>query len=189
MLAALIVSLSLIVLLTGWAEAASAKTFRVNNRRDKVDANIGDGRCDADLDKKGKQCTLRAASQEADFDQDTVDTIRVPKNVYKLTIPADSCGDDTSCGDIDLDGKVNLIGAGPFKAIVDAQEGKGPGHRDEQQLRVQAAAQALPRLRGVLPPLRHRGQGRPPDRGGIGLGRRRHAPVRNPGRQARGSVA
>ena len=53
-LAALVASLSVLLLLSALAQAASAKTFRVNNRRDKVDANPGDGRCDADADKKGK---------------------------------------------------------------------------------------------------------------------------------------
>jgi len=117
------------MLLTGWVEIASAKTFKVNNRRDKVDAVPGDGRCDADPDKSGKQCTLRAASQEANSDKDSVDTIKVPKGRYKLTISSDSpsCGDDDSCGDIDLDGKVSLIGAGPFKAVIDARKAKDRG--------------------------------------------------------------
>ena len=54
-LAAVILVLSLGVLLTASAEVASAKIFKVNSRRDKVDANIGDGRCDADLNKKGRR--------------------------------------------------------------------------------------------------------------------------------------
>ena len=136
--AAVVVALSLGMLLTGWVEIASAKTFRVNSRRDKVDADPGDGRCDANLDRKGKQCTLRAASQEAAFDEDTYDLIRVPKGVYKLTISSDSnpdpyCPDDSCRGDIDLRGKTSIVGAGPFRAIVDAK--KAPTSRSARTRR------------------------------------------------------
>lgn len=142
-LAAVILVLCLGLVLTAWAETASAQTFRVNNRRDKQDANVGDGRCDADLNKKGKQCTLRAASQEANSDKDTIDTIKVPKGLYKLTIPSDSCGDDDSCGDIDLDGKVSLVGAGPFKTIIDPRKAKDRG------------LELHPNTFGCKPPPRH----------------------------------
>jgi CSLREA domain-containing protein len=45
--------------------AGASTTFIVTETGDAGDADITDGRCDVDLDTTGKQCTLRAAIEEA----------------------------------------------------------------------------------------------------------------------------
>ena len=52
------------LLLVSWFGSAAAATFTVNRTGDAADKRLGDGACDASRDK-GKQCTLRAAIQEA----------------------------------------------------------------------------------------------------------------------------
>ena len=52
------------VLLALWPDPADAATFAVNRTGDGKDRNIGDSVCDTAL-RRGKQCSLRAAIQEA----------------------------------------------------------------------------------------------------------------------------
>lgn len=52
------------VLLALWSGPAEAATFTVNRTDDADDRNINDSNCDTSR-KRGKQCTLRAAIQEA----------------------------------------------------------------------------------------------------------------------------
>ena len=124
--ALLVVCACLVGSLAGGVDVAAATTFDVNDTSDIVDANVGDGVCDADLVTDGDQCTFRAATQEANFDTDSTDTINVPEGTYALTIPApppafeESLEEDEAHGDLDLKGQVNVIGAGTGKTIIDA---------------------------------------------------------------------
>ena len=58
--------------------AASAKTFTVNDTGDAGDANLGDGICAT----ASAVCTLRAATDQADANPATNDTIKFSKNVF-----------------------------------------------------------------------------------------------------------
>ena len=106
----------------------------VNDQRDRVDADLGDLRCDVDLGVPADECTLRAAIQEANA-LDGRDTIAVPAGVFVLSLgagggepvdpPDDRAGLDCDRrrrrqeGDLDITCPVTIIGAGPGETIVD----------------------------------------------------------------------
>jgi CSLREA domain-containing protein len=52
--------------------------FTVNSPADLPDANLADGRCDADLSIAGDQCTLRAAIQQGNGLFGTQTSITLP---------------------------------------------------------------------------------------------------------------
>lgn len=80
--------------------AARAASFRVDLLSDAVDANPGDGFCDADLGAEGAQCTLRAAIQEANAaGGDT--RIRLGPGIHTLSI-AGTGEDLAASGDLDI---------------------------------------------------------------------------------------
>lgn len=56
---------TLVALLPIFSHPVNAATFTVNLTSDAGDENPGDGACDADSESTGRQCTLRAALQEA----------------------------------------------------------------------------------------------------------------------------
>ena len=60
-----------------WTSPAHATTFTVNSTGDGADAEIANSICDSDAGTPGDQCTLRAAIQEANTNNDepTVDLI------------------------------------------------------------------------------------------------------------------
>jgi len=95
------------------ATSAQAETFRVDSTADAVDAVPGDGVC-ATADEA---CTLRAAVQEANA-LPGADRIRVPAGEYLLTRGGAS-EDDAVTGDLDLRGRLRVVGAGVGATIVD----------------------------------------------------------------------
>lgn len=96
-----------------FATSAGAATFRVNSTADSVDATPGDGTCATSVGS----CTLRAAIQEANALAGG-DRIRVPAGVYELT-RAGAGEDDAATGDLDVRGRLRVIGAGADSTIVD----------------------------------------------------------------------
>lgn len=93
---------------------AGAATFRVNDASDAVDAAPGDGACAT----AGATCTLRAAVQEANALAGE-DRIRVPEGTYALSI-AGAFENAGATGDLDVTGRLRIVGAGPDATIVDA---------------------------------------------------------------------
>jgi CSLREA domain-containing protein len=101
--------------------AAHAAGFAVTSPADAVDANVGDGRCVSTAEGGG--CTLRAAIQEANA-ATGASTVSVPAGRYRLTIPpipeAGSLLDmDAGNGDLDLNGTIDIQGAGAGRTIID----------------------------------------------------------------------
>lgn len=96
------------------ATVASAATFRVNDTADAVDATPGDGVCAT----AGGACTLRAAVQEANA-LAGADRIRVPAGTYVLSI-AGAVENDAATGDLDMTGRLRIVGDGPDATVVDA---------------------------------------------------------------------
>ena len=96
------------------ATVASAATFRVDDASDVVDLTPGDGVCAT----AGSVCTLRAAVQEANA-LPGEDRIRVPEGTYDLSI-AGAFEDAAATGDLDVTGRLRIVGAGPDVTIVDA---------------------------------------------------------------------
>jgi CSLREA domain-containing protein len=92
-----------------------AALFRVNSVADDVDAAPGDGACAT----AGGACTLRAAVQEANALAGP-DRIRVPAGTYPLTRTAVAAEDGAVTGDLDLRGRLRVIGAGENATIIDA---------------------------------------------------------------------
>src|SRR5512137_2725596 len=60
-------------------------TFTVNSNADIPDASPGDGVCEATAGMGN--CTLRAATMEANANSNPSITIRVPAGLYRLAIP------------------------------------------------------------------------------------------------------
>jgi CSLREA domain-containing protein len=104
-----------IAVLLALAAPAAARTLHVDSQADEVDLSPGDGTC---LAASG-HCSLRAAVQEANA-LPGLDTIRVPEGTYLLTRTGDD-EDDAATGDLDLRGRVRVIGAGAGATIVDGK--------------------------------------------------------------------
>lgn len=100
-----------------WAVPPPPVTFNVNDNRDTVDLNPGNGSC---LTVNGT-CTLRAAVMEANHYIVAVQ-INLPAGVYTLGAPSGSDGDDT--GDLNIVSVLNsplvsIVGAGAATTIID----------------------------------------------------------------------
>ena len=94
-------------------------TYTVSLTTDAVDANVGDGVCDAFLDRAGQQCTLRAAIQEANATEKW-GAIVLPAGTFRLTV-AGSHEDAAASGDLDINGpNLTISGAGPAQTVIDA---------------------------------------------------------------------
>ena len=108
--------LALIAFPLDLAYTAQSSTFTATSVLDNVDANPGDGEC-ADV---GGNCTLRAAVMEANAIAGP-DTIILLEDTYHLTLAGDD-EDDAATGDLDLQGGLTIIGAGPETTIIDAEQ-------------------------------------------------------------------
>lgn len=97
------------------ADAAPAnsigKTFVVNTTADAVDANIGDGKCQA----ASKKCTLRAAIQESNT-LFGFNTILLPAGTYTIPITGP---DNASTGDFGISDDLIIRGEGIGKTVLD----------------------------------------------------------------------
>jgi hypothetical protein len=96
-------------LLAGLPASASAATFTVNDVGDQSDNDLNDGICDRDPGTSGKQCTLRAAVEQANFAAGSRDTITFgsaltgntifPSSEFDVDTPmvidGGDCGDET----------------------------------------------------------------------------------------------
>src|SRR5687768_14052285 len=90
-----------------------AASFTVNDTRDRVDSNPGNGVCRTGAGT----CTLRAAIQEANA-RSGADTITVPAGTYMLTrAPLNENGITT--GDLDITAPLTIIGVGAGLTIID----------------------------------------------------------------------
>lgn len=103
---------SAILAVYGSAQAFAA-TFTVNSTADAVDSAPGNAVCS---DSAGR-CTLRAAVMEANA-LPGAHTISVPAGVYQLSIPG-QYETGAATGDLNIAGKVSIIGAGAASTIVD----------------------------------------------------------------------
>src|SRR2546425_997375 len=99
-----------------------ADTFTVNTPVDRSDADASDGVCDVDPATPGGQCTLRAAVQQANAIAGP-STIEVPAGIYKLTIHGAN-EDGATTGDLDINGRLTIEGAGAKSTIIDAKPAK-----------------------------------------------------------------
>ena len=94
-------------------QPAKAQIFNVNSTSDEIDAIFGDGRCES----MKKNCTLRAAIQEANANPG-VDTIILPKGIYNLTIPGTD-EEKSALGDLDITDHLILRGESSSQTVID----------------------------------------------------------------------
>jgi hypothetical protein len=105
-------------------------TFVVNDTADLVDMNLADETCEAapPTPSETKRCTLRAAIQQANARGGNAYTILLPPGTYTLALrnpPSAKPGTDPPeensalTGDLDITGRVTIVGAGPNQTIVD----------------------------------------------------------------------
>ncbi|MCL4190247.1 MAG: PKD domain-containing protein [Thermoguttaceae bacterium] len=94
--------------------AALVRDFFVNSTEDTPDANLGDG---LPLDANGKT-SLRAAVMEANFMVADTVNIHLPAGTYLLTRPG--LDDVARTGDLDVSGRLNVIGSSSARTIIDA---------------------------------------------------------------------
>lgn len=136
------------------APAHAGGTFTVNTTADQLDANPGDGICE--MAAGSGACSLRAAVIEANT-LAGVSAINLPAGVYNLTIPSPAEEQDPSAGDLDLSGKLTLIGAGAGQTIVDS---KNSGDRVFQVLdQASILISGITIRNGAPPPTTLRGGG------------------------------
>src|SRR5579871_786959 len=119
----------LVLLLSALAMCVTAQPFVVNSTRDKADQSPGDGVCyTGSLNPDGsKECTLRAAIQEANASS-VARVITLPAGTYDLTLPsACSYQITTNTGFVNLTvislcflGQITIQGAGAASTIIDA---------------------------------------------------------------------
>lgn len=113
----------MVLLPTRTASAAAVTTWRVNALNDAVDTKVGDGFCRTSVGT----CTLRAAVQEASR-SDGADVIVLPAGRIELSItntwplPSQTVDLETSPdrGDLDVSGRLSVIGAGANRTTIDA---------------------------------------------------------------------
>ena len=91
--------------------------FTVTQNSDAVDANPGDGKCDADSAKAGDQCTLRAAIMESNEIQGN-NIVLLPSGTFTLTLGGNE-EESTRTGDLDILENLNLKGSGSDKTKID----------------------------------------------------------------------
>lgn len=109
--------LALLVTIVVLVPEAHAETFDVNNTADVGDVAPGDGNCDSDAITPGRQCTLRAAIEEANALAGPDQIHLAAPGPYKLT-----AGVLTVTSEITLKGNGEAISAGGLSRIflVDA---------------------------------------------------------------------
>ncbi len=127
------------------AEAAAA-TFAVNDFSDEVDADIGDGRCDINVDLVTEECTLRAAIQEANASP-AEDLIQF---ALSGTVILTRSGTDDTAQDGDLDVTAPLVieglaASGGSATIIDG--GGAAGTLQDRIFHVIGGALTLRKLR------------------------------------------
>ena len=98
------------------AEATAGITFTINTNTDLSDASPGNGVCEATAGQGN--CTLRAASMEANANSNPNITIMIPAGVYRITIPPNNPEDD-SHGSIKIHRSLTIIGAGSGQTTID----------------------------------------------------------------------
>src|ERR687895_891342 len=98
----------LVLSLAAPAPADAALPFTVNNTRDEVDTNPGNGLCQT-FSGPG-QCSLRAAIQEANASIGA-DTIIIEPGVYELEVPTLN-EDLPETGDYDIHGSLTIVRSG-----------------------------------------------------------------------------
>ncbi len=90
-------------------------TVMVNTEKDTQDILAGDSKC---IDENQK-CSLRAAIMELNANKG-IGTIKIPTGNYILTLDGE---DDTAQrGDLDITGKVKILGEGPETTTIDANQ-------------------------------------------------------------------
>jgi CSLREA domain-containing protein len=89
------------------------QTFIVDSTVDEEDVKHGDGLCET----RKKECTLRAALQEANANVG-YDTITIPAGTYGFSIPGIN-EDNAASGDLDITDSVLIKGAGSKTTVID----------------------------------------------------------------------
>jgi CSLREA domain-containing protein len=134
--------------------------WTVNSTRDAVDAAPGDWTCSTgrSMPDGSPECTLRAAVMEANVlrSLDPPNRIVVPEGTFTLRVQTISRDDEhraelrgalslnaaAASGDLDVDGLVTIIGAGPGRTIIDgAGAGRVFDFRNERLASVYAVEQ------------------------------------------------
>ncbi len=111
----LLVGISLLVFaLSNQQRAAHAQSFTVDSTLDEPDYYLGDQSCMS----LSKQCTLRAAVQEANL-LPGPDTITVPAGTYVFAVPGAN-ESAAATGDLDISDDLTIVGAGPGTTVIDA---------------------------------------------------------------------
>lgn len=112
----LLALLSSPVVRSGAAGPMAGITYTVSSLSDLPDAQPGDGLCEATAGVG--DCTLRAATMEANADADPGITLMVPAGLYRLTIPAVN-PEDAAHGSIKITRSMTIIGAGAAQTTID----------------------------------------------------------------------
>lgn len=101
----------------GTAAAADSQTtlFTVNSTADERDVDLVDDQCDSDP-TVGVRCTLRAAVMQGNVTAGKI-KIEVPIGTYRLTV-AGTGEEHGARGDLDLRGRIELVGVTPRKGSV-----------------------------------------------------------------------
>lgn len=89
----------------------------INDTRDLLDANAGDGVIDIDLSMSGQQVSLRAAVIGANAGSGNATTLLMPQNQYVLSLTGNGF---TGQGDLEIYASMKLIGTGAGQTIINA---------------------------------------------------------------------
>ena len=100
----------------GVAAWAAVKTYNVNSTADLANSTSSSTVCATA--GSNPVCTLRAAIQASNANQNQTDTIVLPAGVYTLTIPGRN-ENAAATGDLDIMDAVNITGAGASSVIID----------------------------------------------------------------------
>jgi len=95
---------------------AAVKTYNVNSTADRANSTSSSTVCATA--GSNPVCTLRAAIQASNANQNQTDTIVLPAGVYTLTIPGRN-ENAAATGDLDIMDAVNITGAGASSVIID----------------------------------------------------------------------
>jgi hypothetical protein len=98
------------------AEAVAGITITVNSTADLPDALPGNGLCEATAGQGN--CTLRAATMEANANSNPSITIIIPAGIYRISIPPNNPEDDGH-GSIKIRHSLTITGAGSRQTTVD----------------------------------------------------------------------
>ncbi len=105
-----------LVVLTHARTPMAGIIFTVNSSADLPDAAAGDGVCEATPGMG--DCTLRAATMEANTSSDFTIKINLPAGIYNLVIPAIDPEDDAH-GSIKIHRSLTITGAGSYQTFID----------------------------------------------------------------------